>query len=271
MEPDGAGCSGDGNGKGETPCELAVVMPVYNEEACIFGVVAAWEEELLRQRIDFRMIVLNDGSRDSTAAILQGFRNRPRIEVIDKENTGHGPTILQGYRRAVRMAAWVFQTDSDDEMKPCHFIKLWRERNDFDALLAVRHHRRQPLSRRLTSLGSRVTVALLFGRRVTDVNVPYRLLRASCLGRIIQRIPKDALTPNILISGALARSSLRIRNRLIPCEGRTTGSPAIRRWKLIKVAWLSFWQALCFRTDFTRAGSHPGSPPHGGRTHRGQV
>jgi dolichol-phosphate mannosyltransferase len=258
MKLDEAGCSGAWNSGEEEPCELAVVMPVYNEEACIFKVVASWEEELARQRIDFRMIVLNDGSRDGTAAILHRFRDRPRIEIIDKENSGHGPTILQGYRRAARLAEWVFQTDSDDEMKPSHFAELWRGRNDFDALLAVRHRRRQPVSRRLTSLGSRLTVALLFGRRVTDVNVPYRLIRASCLGRIIRQIPEDALTPNILISGALARSSLRICNRLIPCEGRTTGSPAVMRWKLVEVALLSFWQALCFRVDLTRGGSYPG-------------
>jgi hypothetical protein len=43
--------------------ELALVMPVYNEEQCIAEVVQSWCEELVKLGIDFRMIILNDGSQ----------------------------------------------------------------------------------------------------------------------------------------------------------------------------------------------------------------
>ena len=43
-------------------------------------------------------------------------RRHPRLVVDVKPNSGHGPTILRGYRRGVVTADWVFQTDSDDEM-----------------------------------------------------------------------------------------------------------------------------------------------------------
>jgi glycosyltransferase involved in cell wall biosynthesis len=241
-----------GEGK---PCELALVMPVYNEEACIFGVIQSWEEELTRQGIDFQMIVLNDGSQDGTEAILEKFRNHPPMDIIHKKNRGHGPTILEGYRKAVCLAQWVFQTDSDDEMKSGHFIELWSRRKDFDALIGIRQERRQPILRRLTTMGSRLAVYLFFGKAVTDVNIPYRLIRASCLKPIIQQIPNNTFSPNILISGALSRSSLRIHNHLIPCEGRKTGSPSLMRWKLIKVILISFLQFLRFRLALKRRES----------------
>jgi dolichol-phosphate mannosyltransferase len=238
-----------GEGK---PCELALVMPVYNEEACIFGVIQSWEDELTRQGINFQMIVLNDGSQDGTEAILEKFRDHRPVDIIHKKNSGHGPTILEGYRKAVCLAQWVFQTDSDDEMKPGHFIELWSRRKDFDALIGIRQDRRQPILRRLTTMGSRLAVYLFFGKAVTDVNIPYRLIRASCLEPIIQQIPSNTFSPNILISGALSRSSLRIYNHLIPCEDRKTGSPSLMRWKLVKAILISFLESLRFRLTLKR-------------------
>ena len=249
---EGKRCSEDKNPREGKPFELALVMPVFNEEACIFEVIQSWEDELTRQGIDFQMIVLNDGSQDGTEAILEKFRNHSRMDIIHKKNSGHGPTILKGYRKAVHIAHWVFQTDSDDEMKPDHFIELWSRRKDFDALIGIRQDRRQPILRRLTSMGSRLAVYLLFGKGVTDVNIPYRLIRASCLEQIIKQIPNNTFSPNILISGALSKSSLRIYNHRIPCEGRKTGSPSVMRWKLMKVILISFWQTLWFRLALKR-------------------
>ncbi len=94
--------------------ELALVMPVYNEEDCIEAVIDTWFAELNRLGIDFRMIVLNDGSRDNTAARLSRFADNESIQVVTKENSGHGPTILKGFQLAVEEAEWVFQVDSDD-------------------------------------------------------------------------------------------------------------------------------------------------------------
>jgi len=225
-------------------CDLALVMPVYNEEECIAEVIRSWRAMLARCGMDFRMIVLNDGSRDGTARVLAGFEGDERIEVVHKENTGHGPTILLGYRRAVELAEWVFQCDSDDEMKPDWFPALWERREAYDALFGVRQGRTQSLGRRLISACSRLVVRVLFGKGVADVNVPYRLMRSSVLGEVIRQIPADTFAPNVIISGALARARMRICNHPVPCEGRKTGRVSIAKWKLWKAAFRSFWQTL---------------------------
>ncbi len=230
--------------------ELAVVMPVYNEEQCIAKVVQSWHEELVRLNIDFRMIILNDGSQDNTGAILREFANCYHIDVLNKRNSGHGPTILEGYHQAVKLAEWVFQTDSDDEMKPDHFIELWKRRDQYDALFGVRQGRRQTLMRKSISIFSRLVVLLLFGKGVKDVNVPYRLIKASLLKRIIEQIPADMFVPNISISGILTKNHLSIYNQPIPCEGRKTGVPSLNnRMKLLKATVKSFWQTICCRPE----------------------
>jgi dolichol-phosphate mannosyltransferase len=235
------------NQRGGAHHELALVMPVYNEEQCIDRALQSWCEELVRLRIDFRMIVLNDGSQDNTGTILNRFANHPWIEVIHKKNSGHGPTVLEGYKIAVRLAKWVFQTDSDEEMRPDHFYELWGKRDQYDALFGIRQGRHQTLEHRWMSTISCLLVHHLFGKGVIDVNVPYRLIKASVLKRIIEQIPADTFASNIIISGALAKARLRIYNQLIPCEGRKTGTPSVVKWKLIKAMLKSFWQTIYSR------------------------
>lgn len=228
------------------PLDLVVVMPVYNEAECIASVLRDWERELDALEIRFQIHVLNDGSSDATASMLAPFEDRAPFRVTHKANSGHGPTILAGYRQAVEAATWVFQCDSDDEMRPEHFALLWSKREGFDALFGSRFGREQSAARRFITLVSRLVVRLLFRRGVRDVNVPYRLLRAAVLEPILARVPDDTFAPNILISGALARARVRIYNVAVPHEGRKTGQVSILKWKLWRMALRAGWQTLRF-------------------------
>jgi len=230
-----------------TKFELALVMPVYNEEACINEVVSSWLRELSGLDINFVMILLNDGSQDQTEDKLTYFASNSRIKIINKKNSGHGPTILLGYHQAVYLAEWVFQTDSDDEMKPGYFKELWNNRQDKDALFGFRKGWKQSASRSFISYVSRVTVGILFGTGVTDVNTPYRLVRAKLLMDIIGSIPDDTYAPNIIISGELSVIGARIYNHPVPHEGRKTGSCSIVKWNLLKAGYKSFFQTICYR------------------------
>jgi glycosyltransferase involved in cell wall biosynthesis len=232
---------------GPRPKELAVVMPVYNEAACIESVVHSWLTILNEQDIKFTIFVINDGSRDGTETCLAKFSSYPEIHITSKANSGHGPTILMGYKMAVEEADWVFQVDSDDEMSPIHFKELWDKRTEYSALFGVRTGRSQNFGRKIISYVSRVTIKLLYGNGVTDVNVPFRLIRAPLLEHIITRIPKDTFAPNIIISGALAAAGVSIYNHPVPHEGRRTGSVSIVRWKLWKASLRSFKQTVLCR------------------------
>ncbi len=227
--------------------ELTVVIPVYNEEACIGSVIESWRDVLKSINADYRILVLNDGSTDGTADLLQRFEEAIEVEVLNKSNSGHGPTILQGYRIGVTDSRWVFQVDSDDEVKSVHFPMLWRRREEYDALFGVRTGREQNASRLLITWVSRTVVRVLFGSGITDVNTPYRLMRSDILERIIGQIPDDTFAPNLIISGALVRGKARIFECSVPHVGRITGSASIVRWGLMKGAVKSFVQTLACR------------------------
>jgi dolichol-phosphate mannosyltransferase len=121
--------------------ELAIVMPVYNERGCIAAVLSAWRDMLCACGIDFVMVIIDDGSRDQTGRILDDFARDERVRVIHQANAGHGPAVLRGYCEAVTLADWVFQCDSDDEMRPESFPGLWGLRGEADAVFGCRQHR----------------------------------------------------------------------------------------------------------------------------------
>ncbi|MGA2031325.1 MAG: glycosyltransferase family 2 protein [Thermoguttaceae bacterium] len=231
-----------------TECELAVVMPVYNEEECVVAVIRSWQGVLQRLAVCYRIMVLNDGSRDRTGEELQVFQGDETIDVVHKANSGHGPTILLGYRRAVEIAPWVFQCDSDDEMKAEHFPRLWTERHKYDALFGSRAGRVQSLDRKILSFGSRLAVRLMFGGGVADVNTAYRLMRSGPLRQIVAQMPDGVFAPNVIISGAFSRAGLRLSNIPVPFEPRQSGLVSVPQgWKLAKTASKCLWQTLCCR------------------------
>jgi hypothetical protein len=90
----------------------------------------------------------------------------------------------------------VFQCDSDDEMKPDSFPKFSESRDQFDALFGIRSDRRQNLARKIISFCSRTTVRVMFGGTVSDVNVPYRLMRAGQLRECCRGFLTTRLRPS---------------------------------------------------------------------------
>lgn len=233
----------------ESKLDLCVVVPVYNEERAIENVLQRWKALLDGLGIRYEIHAWNDGSRDATGPILAraALASGGRIVSRDKPNSGHGPTILGGYRIAADCAEWIFQIDSDDEMGPEGFAGIWERRAEFDFLVGRREGRRQPLPRKFVSAVSRLSVRLFYGRGgVWDVNSPYRLMRASAFRPFYRAIPDDTFAPNVLLSGLAARHRLRCFEMPVAQHDRTTGEVSIKKWKLLKAAARSFRQTIGF-------------------------
>lgn len=231
---------------------LSVVIPVYNEEEAIGTVLDKWVAELDRLGIDFTVNPYNDGSKDGSWNVIQAKEKQYPGKVIghNKANSGHGPTILQGYRDAADAGyEWIFQVDSDDEMGPDGFAGLWDNREEHDFLVGTRDGRKQALPRKIISAVSRLSVRLFYGHSIWDVNTPYRLMRVSAFRDIYREIPSDTFAPNVILSGMAAKLKLRCFETLVPQHDRTTGEGSLKKWKLLKAAMRSFFQSVFFAMD----------------------
>lgn len=224
--------------------ELTVVMPVYNEADGLAACLASWRRTLDELGVDHRILVLDDGSTDATADVLAGLAGDSHIEAVSKANEGHGPTVLRGYARAVTDSDWVFQVDSDDEIPADAFGAVWSARVGRDAVFGYRTGRSQPIDRRIISRVAAVAVRRLFGSKVRDVNVPYRLLRAGALAPLLASIPADTFAPNLVVAGVLGRDRASFAEVPVPHTQRRTGQVSIAGLGALRAATRSLGQTL---------------------------
>ena len=227
--------------------KLVLIMPVYNEHEVIIEVLNDWLKTLDGLAIDFEIHVYNDGSKDCTLEVLRSFASdKERVQIHDKMNSGHGPTILTGYRNSCDNADWIFQIDSDNEMRSPDFPSLWVSRFDYDFLIGARNNRKSPLPRKMITLVSRLVVRACFGSGIRDVNSPYRLMRAKIFKSLFSVMSADTFAPNLIVSGFAARNKLRILEIDVQHTSRQTGEVSIKKWKLLKAALRASMQTIQF-------------------------
>ena len=155
--------------------ELVVIIPVYNESEIIKEVLEDWVQTLNTLQIKYKIKLYNDGSIDSTQFILNNLQleYQDTVDVIHKENSGHGPTILLGYISNIE-TQWIFQVDADNEIPAKYFPNFWNIKNEYDIVIANRGKRGNGFIRRLMSFMSYLIVRIIYGKGIKDVNAPYR-------------------------------------------------------------------------------------------------
>ena len=231
---------------------LVLVIPAYNEAACIEKVVSSWLYYLNNQSdldTTFKLIVVNDGSTDRTGEILNAIAAKEAcVSVIHQSNAGHGNTVYNGYKTALKLDPdFVFQVDSDDQFVPEDFDKLWSKRHQSPFITGYRKHRHDDYSRLIITRILRLVIGMIFQCRLIDSNIPYRLIRGNYLAELINKIPDNCFAPNIFLSVMAKREGHNLFEIPIGHNERKTGTVSIVKWKLLKVCALSLFELIQFR------------------------
>jgi glycosyltransferase involved in cell wall biosynthesis len=189
--------------------ELLIVIPVYNEQASIRKVVQEWFEEIENWTENFVFLVINDGSSDESLQILRKLKVKlgDRLEIIDRENRGHGGSCLEGYRIACdRGIPFVFQIDSDGQCDTQYFFRFWRNRHKYQVIYGKRVRRDDGMKRVLASIILKATLLLFGGVWCADANVPYRMMQTKGLDSMLLKIPVDFFLKNVALAVLLKRN-----------------------------------------------------------------
>jgi glycosyltransferase involved in cell wall biosynthesis len=103
----------------ETLIKISVLMPAYNTGEFIAEAI----KSVLNQTFtEFELIIIDDGSTDNTAAIVQSFHD-PRIVFIQQENKGIASALNTGLQYA--RAEYIARFDSDDICYPYRLQKQY--------------------------------------------------------------------------------------------------------------------------------------------------
>lgn len=112
--------------------KVSVVVPIYNVEKYLRKCLDSLISQTLR---DIEIICVNDGSKDSSPDIIREYKKKdPRIIMIDKENSGYGDSMNQGFARA--SGEYIGILESDDYAEPDMYEKLYHiaSKNQLDVV-----------------------------------------------------------------------------------------------------------------------------------------
>lgn len=114
LSPDeGGSCwTDDGYEHEDRSLVLSVIIPVYNAQKYIVDCL----ESVLQQQVsfDYEVILVNDGSTDSTASVLEKYENHERVRILHQENRGASAARNKGI--ACSKGEYLCFVDSDDEL-----------------------------------------------------------------------------------------------------------------------------------------------------------
>lgn len=191
---------------------LLVVIPAYNEQEAILGVLTRMPKELLGYEVDVLVVV--DGATDATEAVVikQNFRVASHIV-----NCGGGDALRTGFEIACKEGAdIVVNMDADGQHQPEELERLVTPivKNEADFIVGSRflgHYEERGSIRHLGVVLFSWVVSLLTSTKVTDCTNGFRALRVSDLERL--RLQEEQFHTTELIIEASKR---KLRYKEVP-------------------------------------------------------
>lgn len=237
--------------------KLYIIIPAYNEEENIKAVIEEWYPivERYNGNGESRLVIIDDGSKDKTFSIMQEYaRTRPLFHPITKVNSGHGATVLFGYRFAIQEKAdYIFQTDSDGQTLPEEFHPFWKLRKQYDMVIGYRNKREDGISRIFVTKTLKLVLKLCFSVTVTDANTPFRLMKTTTLAENIGLVPPDFNLSNVIISVIYVKKKLGIKFIPITFRPRQGGVNSINFKKIVKIGKQAVKDFMVIRKTITKA------------------
>lgn len=206
---------------------LSIVLPAYNEEANIERAVRRCLEVLPDMATTYEVIVVDDGSRDGTAAVTQRLVDElhPTVRLLrHRRNLGYGTAIANGFSHGRH--ALCFYTDADNQFDVGELAWFLPLIEDYDLVVGFRVYRYDSVLRSIMSWLYNRLVNLLFRVRVRDVDCGFKLCRREVVEKV-ELESEDFFVDTELIARA-RKWNFRIAEKGVRHYPRTAGETTVR-------------------------------------------
>ena len=163
---------------------ISIVLPAYNEEENIETAIAEATAASERLVADHEILIVDDGSTDSTAARVRRLAAaNPRIRLVEHDrNRGYGEALRSGFL-ASRLD-FVFFTDADLQFDIGELVLLLPYAGTVDVVAGYRINRQDKLIRRINAHAWNWLVRVLFYVPVRDIDCAFKLFERGILTEV---------------------------------------------------------------------------------------
>jgi len=236
--------------------ELSVFFPCYNEEKNIKNTVSKTIPTLIKIAKRWELILINDGSKDNTAKVLEEIKKQYSTEdiriITHNPNRGYGGALKSGLYNSKYQ--WIAFTDSDGQFDFAEITKFIEKQQQTKADLVIGYYIARQVSKAaiITSKIWELIVFTLFGLRVTDIDCGFKLINK----KVIETIPKLEAERGAFISSEFLIKSKKAGFKIVEIgvhhypriEGKATG----RSFKVIIKSFSDLFR-LWFKINFKHA------------------
>ncbi len=173
--------------------KLSVVIPAYNEENNLKkGVLADVKDFLEKSKLDYEVIVVDDGSSDDSVDLIKKFIvKNDHFKLIQNSHGGKANAVMTGMLKAA--GEIVLFTDMD-QATPINQIEKFipKLEGGWDIVIGSRHGRKgAPLTRKLAAWGFSVLRGIILGLPFKDTQCGFKAFSKQVVERIIPKIKNE--------------------------------------------------------------------------------
>lgn len=212
--------------------KLSVFFPCYNEEKNIQNTINKSIPILDEVAQKWEIIMINDGSKDKTAQVLEKIKKQYKdkdISIITHNpNRGYGAALKSGLYNS--KYEWITFTDSDGQFDFSDLKTLINTQKETKADLVIGFYlgRKVPFYRIWGSKLWQLAVFIMFGLKVKDIDCGFKLIRK----KVVDTIPRLEAERGPFISSEFLIKAKRAKFKIVEVgvhhfsreEGEATGA-----------------------------------------------
>ncbi len=195
---------------------LTIIVPAFNEESTIEKVLKRIEAAPLPSNFKKEILIINDGSTDTTGKIINKFHKRARI--LHQKNTGKGGAVRSAF--LISNGDFVIVQDADLEQDPEDFILLLQPiiDGDVDVVFGSRFMGQYKPSNLTMWFHMQINnfysllVNAVIGYKTTDVWTGYKMFSRSALDAVLPHLQSNGIEFELEIAILLGKSGMRVKD-----------------------------------------------------------
>lgn len=172
----------------------SIVIPAYNESDKITSSLTQVVNFMRSYATSFEIIVVDDGSSDNTAALVETYsKTNPEVKIIRNKHKGKGPTVWTGIMAAQGDLVYMCDADLSAPISELKKLAFWITEHEYDIVIASREGAgavriKEPFYRHFIGRGFNILVQLFALPGIKDTQCGFKLFKKDVAKNIFKML-----------------------------------------------------------------------------------